>query len=188
MDKYLIVGLGNVGEEYIDTKHNIGFTIIDALALKFQLNFSLHRYGFLANFNYKGKKIILIKPSTYMNLSGKAVKYWINKENIYINNLLVIADDIALPLGVIRLRKKGSDGGHNGLSNIIYELNTNEFSRLRFGIGNNFPRGYQVKYVLSKWEEEEKKIIIPRIEIAIDAILSFITVGIDNTMNMYNNK
>lgn len=188
MDKFLIVGLGNIGEKYVNTRHNVGFMIMDNIAQKFKLVFSSARYGDMAVFNFKGKKFILLKPSTFMNLSGKAVRYWLVKERIEINNLLVVTDDIALSVGSIRMKKKGADGGHNGLNNIIFELGTNEFPRLRFGIGNDFSKGYQIDYVLSKWDEEEFKLIKPRIDFAGDAVISFATSGIDNTMNLFNNK
>lgn len=188
MDKFLITGLGNIGEQYANTRHNIGFMILDNIVKQFKISLSTGRYGDIVNLSYKGKKIILLKPSTFMNLSGKAIRYWLVKENISIEHLLVITDDIALNLGAVRLKKKGADGGHNGLSNIISELGTNDFARLRFGIGNEFPKGYQVDYVLSKWNEEELKFINPRIEFASQAVISFATSGIDNTMNLYNNK
>jgi len=188
MDKFLIVGLGNIGEKYVNTRHNVGFMIMDNIAQKFKLVFSSARYGDMAVFNFKGKKFILLKPSTFMNLSGKAVRYWLVKERIDINNLLVVTDDIALSVGSIRMKKKGADGGHNGLNNIIFELGTNEFPRLRFGIGNDFPKGYQVEHVLGKWTADELLAIQDRIAIAGEIVLSFGTIGIHRTMNLYNNK
>jgi peptidyl-tRNA hydrolase, PTH1 family len=186
--KYLIVGLGNIGEEYANTRHNIGFIAADAFAVQAGQKFEAGRYASVARVGFKGRTFIVIKPSTYMNLSGKAVRYWMNKENILPENILVITDDIALPLGTLRLRKKGSDGGHNGLINIIEHLGTNEFPRLRIGVGNDFAKGYQVDYVLSKWTGEEEKILIPKIEKTVELIKSFGTIGLDRTMNLFNKK
>ncbi len=185
--KYLIVGLGNVGEEYEDTRHNIGFLILDAFARDCGVTFSDRRYGFIGNFNYKGRKIYLLKPSTFMNLSGNAVNYWMKKEKIEIGNLLVIVDDLALPLGTIRMRPKGRDGGHNGLSHISSVLGTNEYARIRFGIGNSFGRGKQKEYVLSSWTPEEKIIVEEKIPYVIQMIKSFVTEGTDLTMTRFNN-
>jgi peptidyl-tRNA hydrolase, PTH1 family len=186
--KYLITGLGNIGPEYAHTRHNIGFMAMDKLAETLKLVFESKRYAWRSEFRFKGKIFILIKPTTFMNLSGKAVAYWLKKENIPDENLLVIADDIALPLGTLRLRKKGSAGGHNGLISIIEHLGTNEFARLRIGAGNEFPLGSQVRYVLGEWTDEEKKILFPKIEIATEIIKSFGTIGMDRTMNAFNNK
>jgi peptidyl-tRNA hydrolase, PTH1 family len=186
--KYLIVGLGNIGEEYANTRHNIGFIVLDALAKDMGINFSSGRYAAVAEVKYKGKIMVLIKPSTYMNLSGKAVKYWLAKEKLLPGNMLVIHDDKDLPLGSIRVRKNGSGGTHNGMNDIIYQMATEDFPRLRFGIGNDFARGYQVDYVLGRWTSEEEKILLPRIPVAIEVIKSFISSGIDRTMNLYNNK
>jgi len=186
--KYLIVGLGNIGREYANTRHNIGFIILDALAQEEKIEFSSGRYADVATFKARGKQFILIKPSTFMNLSGKAVDYWMKKENIALENVLVVVDDVAIDLGSIRIRPKGGDGGHNGLSNIIFYLNSDNFTRLRFGIGNNFAKGFQVDYVLGNWTEDEVKVIMPRIKIAGEAIKHFGCHGLQNTMNFYNKK
>jgi len=184
--KYLIAGLGNVGSEYEHTRHNIGFDVLDKLVKKSE--FSLERHAFRAEMRVKGRSLILIKPTTYMNLSGKAVKYWLDKEKIPVENLLVVVDDLALQAGSLRMKKNGSDGGHNGLHDIIHTLGTVDFSRLRFGIGSDFSKGRQVDYVLGQFSEEERVIIEPKIEQACEMILSFATAGIDRTMNAYNNK
>jgi peptidyl-tRNA hydrolase, PTH1 family len=186
--KYLIVGLGNIGEEYANTRHNIGFIVLDALAKDMGAGFSSGRYAAVAEIRYKGKILVLIKPSTYMNLSGKAVKYWLAKEKLLPENMLVVHDDKDLSLGSIRVRKNGSGGTHNGMNDIIYQMATEDFPRLRFGIGNDFARGYQVDYVLGRWTSEEEKVLMPRIPVAIEVIKSFISVGVDRTMNLYNNK
>ncbi|RMG75923.1 MAG: aminoacyl-tRNA hydrolase [Bacteroidetes bacterium] len=186
--KFLIVGLGNIGQEYSETRHNIGFKILDSLANESGIFFTSDRYADKTLLKYKGRQLILIKPTTYMNLSGKAVNYWIQKEKIPLENILVITDDISLPFGKIRIKKKGSDGGHNGLKHIIETLGRNDFPRLRFGIGNNFPKGRQVEYVLGKWTEEEQNQLPKRIDSAKKAILAFATIGIDRTMNEFNNK
>lgn len=186
--KYLIVGLGNVGNEYRHTRHNIGFEVLDALAEASNICFQDKRYGFVTEFKYKGRTFVLLKPSTYVNLSGKAVNYWLQKENIPIENLLVILDDLILPLGTLRLRSKGSDGGHNGLKNINEILGRNDYARLRFGIGNDFPKGYQVDYVLGNWSDDEKEVLNDRIPVAIGIIKSFGTAGIQLTMTQFNNK
>jgi PTH1 family peptidyl-tRNA hydrolase len=186
--KYLIAGLGNIGDEYANTRHNIGFIIADAFAYTFKTKFVTDRYASTAEISYKGRSFIVIKPSTYMNLSGKAVRYWLNKEKILPQDCLVITDDLSLPLGTLRLRKKGSDGGHNGLINIIELLGTNEFPRLRVGIGNEFAKGTQIDYVLSRWTKEEEKIILPQIEKAVELIKSFGTIGVERTMNIFNTK
>jgi len=186
--KYLIVGLGNVGNEYRHTRHNIGFEVLDALAEASNICFQDKRYGFVTEFKYKGRTFVLLKPSTYVNLSGKAVNYWLQKENIPIENLLVILDDLILPLGTLRLRSKGSDGGHNGLKNINEILGRNDYARLRFGIGNDFPKGYQVDYVLGNWSDDEKEVLNDRIPVAIEIIKSFGTAGIQLTMTQFNNK
>lgn len=184
--KYLIAGLGNIGDEYINTRHNIGFTILDALAAEYKVAFELKRLAYVATFKTKGRIFILIKPSTFMNLSGKAIKYWLQKENISIENSLTVLDDIALPHGTLRMKPKGNDGGHNGLTSIIEQLNTTEFPRLRFGVGNDFAKGYQSDYVLGKWTKTEEKAILPRIALATEMIISFGTRGIEQTMNAYN--
>ncbi|WP_288021417.1 aminoacyl-tRNA hydrolase [Tenuifilum sp.] len=186
--KYLITGLGNIGIEYSNTRHNVGFMVLDALAKASNISFEDSRYGSIAQLKHKGRTYVLLKPSTYMNLSGKAVSYWLQKEKIALENLLVVVDDIALPLGAIRLRPKGSDGGHNGLKNINDVLCTQNYSRLRFGIGNNFSRGRQVDYVLGEWTEDELKVLPERIKLAGEAILAFGTVGLERAMNLYNNR
>jgi peptidyl-tRNA hydrolase, PTH1 family len=184
--KYLIVGLGNIGEEYKDTRHNIGFTVLDAIATASNSSFMDKRYGAVAEMKYKGRDLILLKPSTYMNLSGNAVRYWLNKENIPVENMLVIVDDLAIPLGSIRMRAKGSDGGHNGLAHINSVLGTNEYARIRVGIGNNFSKGSQVHFVLGKWTEEEAKFMNERIQIVVEMIKSFAFAGTELTMTAYN--
>lgn len=186
--KYLIVGLGNIGGEYENTRHNIGFVVLDALAHSAGVTFEPDRYASVAKMRFKGKTLVLIKPSTYMNLSGKAVRYWMNKEKVSVEKTLVIVDDIALPLGTLRMRAKGGDGGHNGLENIIYTLESVDFPRLRFGIGNDFARGTQVDFVLSQWTRKEEKLLLPRIEDAIKAVKSFVTIGINRTMNELNKR
>lgn len=187
MNKFLIVGLGNIGEEYEDTRHNIGFKVLDRLADFLGIKFTLGRLAYYGQINYRGKKIILIKPTTYMNLSGNAVRYWRDKENISIQNILVITDDIFLETGIFRLRKKGSDGGHNGLKSINSVLGTQEYPRFRFGIGNDFTNGRQADYVLGKWTKEQNNILDVRLEDAIKGVELFIFQGIDITMNRYNN-
>ncbi len=184
--KYLIVGLGNIGEEYKDTRHNIGFTVLDAMATASNTSFTDKRYGSVCNTRYKGRDIILLKPSTFMNLSGNAVSYWMKKENIPLENILIIVDDLALPLGSIRMRPKGSDGGHNGLSHISNILGTTEYSRIRFGIGNGFHKGSQVDFVLGKWNPEEKNIVTERVPIVIEMIKSFVFAGLEITMTSFN--
>jgi peptidyl-tRNA hydrolase, PTH1 family len=184
--KYLIVGLGNIGKEYIDTRHNIGFSILDAFADESGASFSDRRYGFICETKYKGRTFVLLKPSTYMNLSGNAVNYWLKKEKIPVENLLVIVDDIALPLGSIRMKPKGSDGGHNGLAHINAILSTSEYARIRVGIGNGFRKGSQVNYVLGKWSQEEKKFIDERTKIVTGMIRSFGTAGTELTMTAFN--
>lgn len=186
--KYLIAGLGNIGDEYSQTRHNIGFMVLDALAKASNTVFGAKRYGDVAQLKHKGRIYILLKPSTYMNLSGNAVAYWLKKEGIPIENLMVVVDDVALPLGTLRVRYKGSDGGHNGLKSIIEIMATQDFARLRFGIGNDFPKGYQVEHVLGKWTADELLAIQDRIAIAGEIVLSFGTIGIHRTMNLYNNK
>jgi PTH1 family peptidyl-tRNA hydrolase len=186
--KYLIAGLGNVGPEYDDTRHNIGFEIADEMARAADVKFELVRHAFRTSFRYKGRQLILIKPTTYMNLSGKAVRYWLNKEKISADNLLVIVDDIALPFGTIRLKGKGSDGGHNGLRDIQEELGTGNYARLRFGIGSEFGRGGQINYVLGEWDETELDALPERVLLAAEAVRSFCTAGLDHTMNQFNNK
>ncbi|HEX2920302.1 MAG TPA: aminoacyl-tRNA hydrolase [Bacteroidales bacterium] len=184
--KYLIVGLGNIGDGYKDTRHNIGFTVLDALAEASNSVFSDKRYGATTSVKHRGRDLILLKPSTFMNLSGHAVDYWLKKEKIQIENLLIIVDDLALPLGSIRMRKKGSHGGHNGLAHINAILGTDEYSRIRVGIGNNFNKGSQVNYVLGTWEPEEWQFLKSRITIVIDMIKSFAFVGSELTMTNFN--
>ena len=186
--KYLIVGLGNIGEGYKDTRHNIGFTVLDAMALASNISFTDKRYGAVCEIKYKGRNLILLKPSTFMNLSGNAVSYWLKKENIPLENMLVIVDDIALPLGSIRMRPKGSDGGHNGLAHISTTLATNEYPRIRIGIGNSFRKGAQVDFVLGKWDQEEKKFMESRTSIVIDMIKSFAFAGVELTMTAFNKE
>jgi PTH1 family peptidyl-tRNA hydrolase len=186
--KYLIAGLGNIGDEYAHTRHNIGFDILDVLAKTSNIRFEDKRYAFKSELKIKGRILILIKPTTYMNLSGKAVNYWLQKEKIPIENLLVIVDDLALPFGTLRLRPKGSDGGHNGLTSINEILGHQNYARLRFGIDNQFHKGQQVNYVLSTWDNEETKLLAPRIEIACDIIKSFTIIGLERTMTTFNKK
>lgn len=186
--KYLIIGLGNIGDEYSDTRHNIGFIVADALALSLKTTFSSGRYASVAKATLRGRSLVIIKPTTYMNLSGKAVRYWMQKEEVPIEQILVMVDDIALPLGELRMRKKGSDGGHNGLISIIETLESIDFPRIRIGIGNDFAKGYQVDYVLGRWTKEEEKILLPRIETTVEMIKSFVLAGPDRTMNVFNKK
>lgn len=187
--KYLITGLGNIGDEYANTRHNVGFQVLDALAGASNIVFDVNRrYGAVAEYKYKGRIFILLKPSTYMNLSGNAIRYWLQKENISIENLLVIVDDLALPFGTIRIRAKGGDAGHNGLKHIQQILGTNQYARVRFGIGNEFEQGRQIDFVLSAWTDEERKILPERHEKVTQIIQSFGTIGIERTMNFFNNK
>ena len=186
--KFLIVGLGNPGVKYQNTRHNIGFKALDYVSKHANAFFSLVRYGELSSFKYKGKSIFLLKPNTYMNLSGNAVNYWIKKENIPLTNLLIITDDINLSIGVLRMKKKGSDGGHNGLKNIQESLLSSSYPRLRIGVGNEFSKGRQVDYVLGDWSKEEEEILEEKIVKIKEMILSFCFAGIENTMNKYNNK
>jgi peptidyl-tRNA hydrolase, PTH1 family len=186
--KYLIAGLGNPGQEYENTRHNIGFKILDALAGVSNIAFKDKRYGYVAEMKYKSRTLVLLKPTTFMNLSGKAINYWLQKEKIPDENLLVLLDDIALDVGKIRIRPKGGDGGHNGLANINAVLGHNHYARLRFGIGNNFYHGQQVDYVLGQWDEEEKKLLMPKMETCHDVIKSFCTLGLEKTMTLFNNK
>jgi len=188
MNKFLIVGLGNPGSEYENTRHNIGSKILDAFANSLKVQFLSSRLAFSAEGKVRNKTFFLIKPTTFMNLSGKAVNYYLQKEKIPLANLLVITDDVALPTGQIRLRPKGSDGGHNGLKSINETVGSGNYSRLRFGIGNEYPKGTQVNFVLGKWSNEELKIVLPRIELATEAIKDFGLMGIEKTMNAYNSK
>ena len=184
--KYLIVGLGNIGEEYENTRHNIGFIILDALARASNVSFSDKRYGFVAEMKYAGKTFILLKPNTFMNLSGRSVHYWMQKEKIELDKVLVLVDDLALPLGKVRLKPKGGDAGHNGLKSIHQILGTQEYARLRFGIGNDFPKGYQIDHVLGKWTRDEEEIVMGKIDLCIEMIKSFATIGTERTMTQYN--
>ncbi len=186
--KYLIVGLGNIGFEYVNTRHNIGFKVLDALAEASNTAFIERRYGSLGTIKYRARTLLLLKPNTYMNLSGNALNYWMQQEKIPIEKVLIIVDDIALPFGTLRLRVKGSDAGHNGLKNIQQVLGHNKYARLRFGIGGDFHPGQQVDYVLGKWNKEEKQALPERIEVAIKTIQSFVTVGPQHTMNEFNGK
>ena len=185
MDKYLIVGLGNPGSEYELTRHNTGFMVLDAFAKASNIVFEDRRYGFVAETSLKGRKVFLLKPTTYMNLSGNAVRYWLNKENIDQTRLLVISDDVALPLGQFRLKGAGSNGGHNGLGHIQQLIGQN-YARLRMGIGSDFPRGMQVDWVLGRYSDEELKTLQPSIDLCVNIIKSFVLAGIDITMNQYN--
>lgn len=186
--KYLVVGLGNIGAEYADTRHNIGFRVLDCLAGQSNALFTANRYGATAEMRHKGRTLVLLKPSTYMNLSGKAVRYWLDAEHVARENLLVVVDDIALPFGALRMRPRGSAGGHNGLKNITELLGSEEYARLRFGIGGDFARGQQVDYVLGHWTPEEETALPERLKLCCDAILSFVTQGAERTMNLYNKK
>ncbi len=193
--KYLIVGLGNPGKEYEQTRHNIGYMALDKFVESLNIDnkdkryeFSVERHAYMTEVKVKGRTLILIKPTTFMNLSGKAVRYWLDKEKIPIENLLIIVDDLALPLGTIRLRMGGSDGGHNGLKDIIAALGHNKFNRLRFGIGNNFAKGRQIDFVLGKIEGEDWNVVDNKLDMCCDIIKSFATIGMDRTMNLFNGK
>lgn len=186
--KYLITGLGNIGSEYFGTRHNIGFRVVNALAEEAGASYTEERYGAVARMRVKNCELILLKPNTFMNLSGNAIRYWLQKENIPVENLLVVVDDLALPFGTLRLKPKGSDAGHNGLKNIQQVLATQEYCRLRFGIGSDFSRGGQIDYVLSKFPPEELSLMPDKMKRAIEIVKSFCLAGIQNTMNQYNNK
>jgi PTH1 family peptidyl-tRNA hydrolase len=186
--KYLIAGLGNIGDEYANTRHNIGFRMLDYLSATENIPFADRRYGFVGEYKYKGRTLVLLKPNTFMNLSGEAVRYWLQKEKISIEHLLVLVDDLALPFGTVRLKPKGSDGGHNGLKNINAMLETQEYTRLRFGVGNNFQQGRQIDYVLGEWTPEEAQILPDRLPLTLEVIKSFVTIGTERTMNFFNNK
>ena len=188
MKKYLIVGLGNIGEEYQYTRHNIGFLALDYLAKEHKISFTTDRLGDVSSIKHKGRTFILLKPSTYMNLSGKAVRYWLEKENVPIENCLIITDDLNLPFGTLRMKKKGSDGGHNGLKDIQAQLNTQQYARLRFGISSNFESGKQIDYVLGEWTPEEKNLLPERLEKCAEAVISYGLAGLNITMNTFNNK
>jgi PTH1 family peptidyl-tRNA hydrolase len=188
MKKFLIVGLGNIGAEYVNTRHNIGFKILDHLARKEGIEFQTVKLGALAEYKFKGRTLLLLKPNTYMNLSGKAIKYWMDKESIPVENLLVITDDLNLPFGSIRIRSKGSDGGHNGLKNIQLLLNSTVYPRFRFGISDEFKKGQQVDYVLGNWDDAEKAKLPERLDVATEIIRSFGTAGLEHTMTGFNGK
>ncbi len=188
MSKFLIIGLGNIGDEYENTRHNIGFKIVEHLAAEAKIKFTSGRYADVAEIKHKGKQLILIKPTTFMNLSGKAINYWLQQEKISVENLMVLVDDLALPFGKIRIGPKGGAGGHNGLTNIQETLNTENYPRLRFGISNEFNKGAQVNYVLGKWNEEELKTLNDRIKIAADAVKAFSFIGLQRCMNEFNTK
>ena len=188
MKKFLIVGLGNIGAEYVNTRHNIGFKIVDYVASKHDVSFETAKLGAVAEFSIKGRKIVMLKPNTYMNLSGKAVQYWMQKENIAKENILVITDDLNLSFGTIRIKGKGTDGGHNGLKNIQLLLNTSEYPRFRFGISDEFKKGQQVDYVLGEWNDDEKSKLPERYEVAKQIVESFALAGLNETMNSFNGK
>lgn len=185
---FLIAGLGNIGDEYRETRHNIGFRIVDTLAAEAGVTFEDKRYGFIAEMPLRGNKLILLKPSTYMNLSGNAVRYWMNKRNIALEHLLVAVDDLSLPFGHLRLKPSGSEGGHNGLRSISHVLGTQQYARLRFGIGNEFPRGGQVDWVLGKFPPEELAVMDERLKLAAEAVKCFCLQGVNLAMTNYNNK
>lgn len=187
MSKFLIVGLGNIGNEYANTRHNIGFDIVDALVQKHEGKFKAERLAEVAEIKFKGKTLICIKPTTYMNLSGRAFKYYLDKEKIELENTLTVVDDLALPLNKIRLRGSGSDAGHNGLKDIQATLGTDKYPKLRFGIGNNYPKGMQVNFVLSRWNKDEVFLVNQKIEKCVEAIESFVFIGLQRTMNLINN-
>lgn len=186
--KYLIVGLGNIGDEYVGTRHNVGFRVADALAQAQNATFQDKRYGFVAKTRVKNAELVLLKPSTYMNLSGNAVRYWMQQEKISLENILVIVDDLSLPVGTIRMKQNGSAGGHNGLKHIAQMLGTENYNRLKFGIGNDFPRGGQIDFVLGKFSAEENKVIDEKVAVAIEAIKAFALSGIQFAMCNYNGK
>ncbi|MEF3078000.1 MULTISPECIES: aminoacyl-tRNA hydrolase [Flavobacteriaceae] len=188
MKKFLVVGLGNIGDKYHNTRHNIGFKILDYLAKKEEATFETVKLGDVTTIKVKGRTLILLKPSTYMNLSGKAVKYWLEKEKIPLSNLLVITDDLNLPFGTLRLKTKGSDGGHNGLKDIQDKLQTTKYNRFRFGISDAFSKGRQVDYVLGEWNEEENSKLDERLETSAELVKSFALAGVNNTMNQFNGK
>ncbi|MEG1749359.1 MAG: aminoacyl-tRNA hydrolase [Tannerellaceae bacterium] len=186
--KYLIAGLGNIGSEYLGTRHNIGFRTVNALVEDCGATFTEERYGAIARMRVKNCDIVVLKPNTFMNLSGNAIRYWLQKENIEVENMLVVLDDLALPFGTLRLKPKGSDAGHNGLKNIQQILGTQEYNRLRFGIGNDYPRGGQIDYVLGKFPSEEMALMPEKLKQAVEMMKSFCLSGVQNTMNQYNNK
>ncbi len=186
--KYLIAGLGNIGPDYVHTRHNIGFDVVDSLANTLETNFKSDKKVWLAEARYKSRTLLIIKPTTYMNLSGEAVRYWMTTQKIPQENLIIVTDDLALPFGTLRLRPSGGAAGHNGLTSIIESLQTEKFARLRFGIGNDFPKGRQVDYVLGHWSSTESVVLAEKIKLAGDILKSFVSIGIQQTMNLYNNK
>ncbi|MFD1551468.1 aminoacyl-tRNA hydrolase [Putridiphycobacter roseus] len=186
--KYLIVGLGNPGAKYENTRHNIGFKVLDHLIGDSETTFETEKLGEVAKFKFKGRTLILLKPSTFMNLSGKAVNYWMQKEKITLQKLLIVVDDIAIPFGKLRLKGKGSDAGHNGLKDINLVLNTSNYSRLKFGVGNDFHPGQLVEYVLGEWPKNEKEMLPERMDAAVAIIKAFTTIGLNKTMSEFNNK
>ena len=188
MDKFLIVGLGNIGIEYVNTRHNIGFKVLDHFAKKEQLSFSNLKFGAVASHKIKGKSVYFLKPNTYMNLSGAAIKFWMDKEKIAKENILVITDDLNLEFGTIRIKPKGTDGGHNGLKNIQLILQSSEYPRFRFGISDAFKKGKQVDYVLGNWDDAENTALPERLDLATEIIKSFVSAGLENTMNVFNGK
>ncbi len=188
MKKFLIVGLGNIGDKYQNTRHNIGFTILDELAKNKEINFENEKLGAVSKFRFKGRTFVLLKPSTYMNLSGKSIKYWLTKENIPLENLLIICDDLNLPFGSIRVKAKGSDGGHNGLKDVNAILQTQKYARFRFGVGAEFSKGKQCNFVLGDWSSDELKLLPERLTKATELIISFGLAGLNNTMNAFNGK
>jgi len=188
MKKFLIVGLGNIGEKYTNTRHNIGFKILDELANEYAVKFETEKLGDITRFSHKGRTFVLLKPNTFMNLSGKAVKFWMDKEKIAIENTLIVTDDLNIDFGTIRLKAKGSDGGHNGLKDIQEKLGTNTYPRFRFGVGANYAKGRQVDFVLGNWDKEETSQLITRLQTAAKVITSFGLVGLAKTMNTFNGK
>ena len=184
--KYLIVGIGNIGVDYENTRHNIGFDILDSLADKYGVSFDMKRHAFYTQFNFRGRQVHLIKPTTYVNLSGKAVRYWMKDQKIPLDRVLVVLDDLNLPFGKVRIRAKGSDGGHNGLRNINEVLGSHDYARIRFGIGDNFQRGRQVNHVLGQWSEDEEAVLQTGIDFASDAVEAFVSTDISQTMNNFN--
>lgn len=188
MKKYLIIGLGNPGEKYANTRHNIGFVVLDAFAQKQDVTFEPARYGDLAHTKIRGREVLLLKPTTYMNLSGNAMRYWIEKGKVPVENTLTVVDDVALPTGLLRMKKKGSDGGHNGLADIIRAIGTSTFPRLRIGVGDGYPKGAQINFVLGEWTKDEEEVMIPKVKKAAEMIKSFVSIGIEKTMNEYNEK
>lgn len=188
MKKFLIAGLGNIGAEYVNTRHNIGFKILDRLVQQEGLIYETAKYGAVAEYKIKGRTLILLKPNTYMNLSGKAVKHWMDKENIPAENILVVTDDLNIPFGTLRIKAKGSDGGHNGLKSIQQLLNSTDYARFRFGISDEFKKGRQVDYVLGEWDDKEKLALPERLDKAVEAIKSFALAGLPDTMSNFNGK